>query len=82
MAECMSWNDMVRRIIEFPITRFQDKAYSDEEVKEIVSTMRKRMDDAAKNPDGDDPYETRSADYQDMYDTFQKMADMRGLVID
>ena len=82
MEDCRSWNDMVKRIIEFPVRRFCNEAYTDDEVKEIVATMRKRMDEAANNPAAEDPYETRSAVYHDMYDTFQKMADMRGLVIE
>ena len=81
MMNCRTWHDLLRQIVDIPIKRYPNDAYTDAEVKEILATMRERMDSAQANPNVDDPFETDSADYRDMYDTFQHIADQRGIII-
>ena len=79
---CQTWHDLLQQIVDIPIKRYPNDAYSDDEVKEILTIMRKRMDEARVNPNSDDPFDTSSEDYKNMYDTFQHIADQRGIVID
>jgi len=73
---------LVEQVRENPIKRFPNEEYSDEDLREILTTMRKRMDDAQANPKSEDTYGTDSGDYRDAYDILQRMADQRGIVID
>ena len=82
MMSGKSWPELLRQIVDIPIKRYPNDAYTDKDVKSIVATMRKRMDEAQANPQLDDPFETDSKDYQNTYDIFQRMADQRGIVID
>ena len=77
-----SWPELLKQIVDIPIKRYPNDAYTDEDVRSIVTTMRKRLDEAKANPQRDDPFETDSDDYLSTYDIFQHMADQRGIVID
>ena len=76
-----SWHELLMQIVDIPIKHYPNDAYTDADVKEILTTMRKRMDSAQANPNADDPFETDSEDYRDMYDTFQHIADQRGITV-
>lgn len=76
-----TWHELLKQIIDIPIKRFPDEAYTDAEVKEILTTMRKRWDEASSNPKSVDLYQIDSRDYMDVLDIFQQMADRRGIVI-
>ena len=76
-----TWHELLMQIVDIPIKRYPNNAYTDAEVREILTIMRKRMDSAQANPNADDPFETDSDDYRDMYDTFQHIADQRGIIV-
>jgi hypothetical protein len=64
-----------------PIKKVNASDYTDDQIKKILIKMRKRMDEFNSNPNQDDEYGTSEKDYQDFYDTIQKIADCRGIVI-
>lgn len=64
-----------------PIKKVNASDYTDDQIKEILIKMRKRIDEFNSNPNQEDEYGTSEKDYQDFYDTIQKIADCRGIVI-
>ena len=76
------WSELWRLAVANPLTRFDSDVYTPEEIRGIILLMRRMMDEAERNPAAEARWGTRCSDFQDMYDTFQKMADMRGIVVE
>lgn len=81
-AEVKAWHKHKDKLKDYLIPGVQDADISDEEIKQLLSLMRKRIKWAENHPGESDPYEALGSVYQDHYATLQQLADMRGIVVD